>query len=1176
MRGMTLRYLALAAGIVSLVTVASPSVRADAIPVRAEKSGASSLITFAWRDPVSFDHEVVDGRVVVRFSRAVEAPLQAAIRPVGDLVSDVRQSDGGRTVSFGLTRPVEAYAFYTGTAVTVELVPTGDAPATASENVQPAPAPEPVAEPAPVPAGATKVGVRTGRHENYTRVVFDLPTSVAHTVQNQNGVVTMRFQDALDIDVSRLNGGNVRFVGGARSEVTGGETIVTMAVPASAEVRNFLSGPKVVVDVREQNAAAQPVTLPTTSAAASAPTARDTEAGPQVLGPARVPTPENISVPQQGVAQPAPTTPVEMAAIPAPASQATEAEAPAPAAAEEGRPRALTPNGAPPPAPAADADASPQPAAPAATPETPISDELSARASGDQEAVTARIAATPGQDQVSFRFDFDQPVAAAAFRRGGAVWFVFDVPMNVDTAAVQAQAGEAAFEILQIPTNNATVLRMRTSRRYNPSVARDGLAWIINLAPRDSAVVETPLPVNVQPNSPVGARVFIPVPEPGRPIPVADPRVGDNFVVVPLIPLGNAVGREFSFPQFGLQRAAQGVVINPIIDDLRVRALRQGVEITASGVRFAISPVSADQVANAKLAAQGPMTKALEDLADYAVPSETFRVARRRAEAAVADAEPRQRGALRMDLARFYFANGYAAETLGVLRVAKDAVPLLENDPAFRVMRGGSNFLMGRYEEALADLTHESVADNDEGRLWAAATTAMLGDRIGSARDLRFTGAIARDYPRDLKMKIGTLIAEVSAETGDGQGAKLFIDALHLEKPTPNENAMLQFAEAKLMELDGDVEAAVDLYEKVIASEHRPSRARARVALTEMLLKLQRINQRDAIESYEKLRFAWRGDKFEFNNLRRLGSLYLAEGYFRDGLLTLKEAATHFRDLPEATEVTKQMSDTFNALFLEKVADQIDPVKAIAIYNEFKELTPAGARGDEMIRNLADKLAEVDLLGQAANLLSAQVQFRLQGEQKARVGMRLALIHTLAQDYQKALDVLTGTEVPAMPEDLAAERRHLRARALFGLGRIQDALALIETDESENAELIRMEIYWDRGQWKEAAKSLRLLVRLSGADEGALLSEKQAARIFNYVVALTNSAGERAIAEVRREYGPAMANTTYAEAFKLVTAPPQIGVLNPMAVPGKVQEAETFLTAYRSKLKNGIPLSSIN
>ena len=163
-----------------------------------------------------------------------------------------------------------------------------------------------------------------------------------------------------------------------------------------------------------------------------------------------------------------------------------------------------------------------------------------------------------------------------------------------------------------------------------------------------------------------------------------------------------------------------------------------------------------------------------------------------------------------------------------------------------------------------------------------------------------------------------------------------------------------------------------------------------------------------------------------------------------------------------------------------------------------------------------------------------------------------------------------------MPQELAAQRRHLRAQILTGLGRTGDALALLADDESENAELLRMEVYWKNANWRDAAKSLRLLVKQSGAKAGEPLNEVQAARLFNYAIALTNAGGERAVSQIKREYGPAMMQTKFAEAFELVTAPASIGTIAPERVTAKVQEAETFLTAYRDKLKDGVPLSSLN
>ncbi|WP_204305919.1 hypothetical protein, partial [Stenotrophomonas maltophilia] len=71
------------------------------------------------------------------------------------------------------------------------------------------------------------------------------------------------------------------------------------------------------------------------------------------------------------------------------------------------------------------------------------------------------------------------------------------------------------------------------------------------------------------------------------------------------------------------------------------------------------------------------------------------------------------------------------------------------------------------------------------------------------------------------------------------------------------------------------------------------------------------------------------------------------------------------------------------------------PVDALALYYDFRDMTPQGRRGDEIIRRLADRLANMDLLDQAASLLQHQVDRRLTGAARSQVAARLAVVHLM-------------------------------------------------------------------------------------------------------------------------------------------------------------------------------------
>ena len=82
-----------------------------------------------------------------------------------------------------------------------------------------------------------------------------------------------------------------------------------------------------------------------------------------------------------------------------------------------------------------------------------------------------------------------------------------------------------------------------------------------------------------------------------------------------------------------------------------------------------------------------------------------------------------------------------------------------------------------------------------------------------------------------------------------------------------------------------------------------------------------------------------------------------------------------------------------------------------SLFYDFRELTPIGRRGDEMIRRLADRLVSVDLLDQAAELLQHQVDHRLQGAARAQVATRLAVIYLMNRKPDRALAVLRATRI---------------------------------------------------------------------------------------------------------------------------------------------------------------------
>ncbi|WP_164041032.1 hypothetical protein, partial [Serratia marcescens] len=71
---------------------------------------------------------------------------------------------------------------------------------------------------------------------------------------------------------------------------------------------------------------------------------------------------------------------------------------------------------------------------------------------------------------------------------------------------------------------------------------------------------------------------------------------------------------------------------------------------------------------------------------------------------------------------------------------------------------------------------------------------------------------------------------------------------------------------------------------------------------------------------------------------------------------------------------------------------------------------------------LADRLASIDLLDQASELLQYQIEHRLEGSARAHVASRLAMIYLTNRKPDRALAALRATRIA----DLAGELRQQR------------------------------------------------------------------------------------------------------------------------------------------------------
>lgn len=809
------------------------------------------------------------------------------------------------------------------------------------------------------------------------------------------------------------------------------------------------------------------------------------------------------------------------------------------AAAAKPEPKAETKPAAPPPTatlpPPAAAPAGPAAAVPAAEPPVKLVPPPTPVPPNGPLAVAMQV----GDGKVTLGFAWGQPVAAAAFRRGEQIWLVFDRPAKLDLARLQRAPGTIMSGASQLADEETTVLRLSAPSAINPALALDGTTWTVELR-HQPMHPDKPVAVEPKPGPDGKTALSFAIEQPGKPVRLKDPEVGDRLIVVPAATPGQGVSGLREYAEFRVLPSAQGVAIEALADRVTVETGPASLILWAPGGLMLSSSSDAIFGAGAP-ASTGPRLGRDQPLFDFPAWARggeaDLMKNRHELNLALAKAPPEQRTAVRLDNARFYFAHLMPPDALGAIeRIEADGDPEA-TDPTFRAMKGAALAMGRRGVEAEAVLSDPRLADNREVQLWRAMAAVHRGELVQAHQLFAAGGAPPHTYPAALRKEMGLRAIEAALAAKEPKVAATLADTVAgLIKDGP-QKGQLDFLRGRILADLGKRGDAMKLWSDIVARRDLPAWPRAEMALIEAGLAAKTLKPAAAIERLEKLRYVWRGDDLERRVLELLGQLSIESGDNAAGLAIYRELATLFPDSVQARSATEAMSRAFARLFVEGGAEAMPPLKALALYDEYRELTPSGAKGDAVIRNLADRLASIDLLDRAAELLEDLVKNRLAGEAKAEAGARLAAIRLQNGQPAEAVAALDSTDLDTAPEPLKRARARARAQAMLALDKPIEALALIAQDDGDAADRLRQDIYWKQADWPNAAKAaMRRAEKLNPASDRPREkpSEEAARAVMNAAVAASLAGDARMLAVLRDRYGKAMEQTDMRSAFRLI------------------------------------------
>lgn len=1073
-----------------------------------------------------------------------------------------------------------------------------------------------------------EVILRIGEHPTFTRLVFDWSVRFDSKFLREDDLVKVVFNHSANVDLSTLRARLPVGVVDATAFDADGNLNFLMRVDPAVDIRAFREDQTYVIDVvqplastadaagsdeaaparaqvsqrisapgsgRQQELAQTPVDAPVEApgmneqAAAPIPAAEVPAAAEQPV--AEVPP---AAVQPDAVKEVAAAQPVETPAMPRPKAPTPEPQAqPASEKVEAPAPKAEAEQAADTPLGGGDSIADliaansydgtkkePQKVSVFSGPITPedagpppviVAEAPNPEAYSDEQVAEIRnfvsVEARRIGDTVRVVFPFADPVSAAVFRRGNTVWLVFDTDVPIDLRAIQTAMGDSMQSMDVSEHDGWQTVSLHLSDRSLTTIGTDGAGWILTIG---DLILEPSRPLvlerNVRGDGSSALRVGFSGPQNTRVI--EDPAVGDKIIAVTGMGPARGLIKAQTFVELQTLSSAHGIALVPHIDDLEIVYAGDDVMIERSGGLMLSNDHLTDgsailQVGNGNDEAE---PAGFIDFSSLAEPNPIeYQKALQRLEGNVAALPAKKRKAARLDLARFQLANRYAHEAIGVLRLIESEGGTSSNDPIYHLLMGAAEVLANRPEEALKNLNTSELLDNPDAAVWRIMADAGVSDWTAARLAISRAQAVIGNYPPEVLTEFNLVSARSLVEVNDFGTAASFLAEIDSGSMSRSQAARYDILRGRIADAAGRFEEALSAFDIVTRSPDRPGAAEAKYRALRIRYRDGEIEGSTAAEQLERLTTVWRGDETELQSLRFLAQLYSETGQYRAAFTAMRSAVLANSESQTTRLMQEEMNGVFTALFLNGKADELPPIDALALYYDFRELTPVGRHGDEMVRRLADRLISIDLLEQAAELLQHQVDNRLKGAARAQIAADLALVYLLDRKPEKALAVLNRTRQAHLPKSLDRQLRIVEARALTDTGRSDLALELIGNLRGSEIDRQRADSLWQGERWQEAGEQLEGMHGVRWSDP-LQLDEQERLDILRAAIAYSLGGDQLGLDRLRSKYVTKMSDSPSGAAFDIVTRPIDAKGVEFMAIAKKIAAIDTlesFLAEYR-------------
>src|SRR5579884_917627 len=715
---------------------AAPSPLAATDPIKtsisADLSGGYARLVFTMAEYDEATARLTNNVLVISFQNPITTSVDRLTVQLPGYVGAVRLDPDGKAIRFALSQPVTLHATSADEKYFIDLLPqswSGPPPGLPAQVIADLARRAREADllqrrDHAQQRSSEPIRVRVAVQPTFTRYVFEIPPETSVSSETVKGGLNLTFAAPYKFDLGEAEAALPPGVASIAADLHDRAALVRFTFVTQFDVRTFRDSKGYVVDlVGADTKPAHPAGASSDAAAiqaAAAVLSASAASGgpsPQDNGTAAKPAaPLPASGTPQAAQQPVSASPADSASAPAVSAERPPLQASPPA-----RPASQPAN--PSPASALPSAASPQAATGGAAPSIAAAPVQTAGPKPGSDKVAAELAREGANLRMAF--SFAASTAAAIFQRAETLWIVFDTRSAIDLSALPGEATHTIRTVDLTRSADAVFIRIMLDHPHLATVDTDGSRWTVQIG--DTAMDRThALDLSRNLIGPNRSTVTIAMAEPHLVHHVADPEAGDKLIVVTAFAPARGIITPKSFVEFRALASTQGVVVEPLADDVSVELAPDRVVISRPA-GLTLSSSAMQQGSGLRPVMFDSQTWGADRKAAYWQRQSSLI-------AAAATAPEGKRLAPRVKLARFYLAQGMYVEAKGVLDVAlADARPSAEN-VSLLVLRAMAEIMIDRPDDALKDLADPAVGNLNDAPLWRALAYARQG-KWAQARD---------------------------------------------------------------------------------------------------------------------------------------------------------------------------------------------------------------------------------------------------------------------------------------------------------------------------------------------------------------------------------------------------------------------------------------------------------